>query len=237
MYQDKQTGFSPLMVAAQHRQVECVKQLLSHPACTQEAVHLVSSVTLRTVYHICAEVKQDEMTKELCQPRYLSSLLVMAPDIQGDTPLHICAQVGNAYMAKLLLDYIENNFSSREVTPHTTTTTAHRSMTNLDVNGLVPSKPSRSKIHTTNQQTRATEYVHRTLMKKNKNKYTPLHVAISYGNLNVIEKMLQYSHPSVINAFDDQMRTSLHMAAEKGETLTVLLSCLCLIKEFYRENV
>jgi ankyrin repeat protein len=214
MYQDKKTGSSSLMVAVQHRQTECVKQLLSHEACTQEAIQLVSSVTLRTVFHICAEVNHDEITTELCKPPYLSSLLVRAADLQGDTPLHICAKVGNACMSKLLLDYIKNNSSSSEVTLHSTT---HRSITNLDGNSRVPSKPATSKMHTTNHQTSTIGHIQKMLIKKNKKKYTPLHEAIYNGNLNVIQEMLHYSDLSVINAYDDQKRTSLHMAAEKGE--------------------
>jgi ankyrin len=192
MYQDKQTGNSPLMVAVQHHQIECVKELLSHKAYTQEAIQLVSPVTLRTVFHICAEVNEERITRELCQPRYLSSLLVLAADISGDTPLHICAKVGNVYMSKLLLDYINNISSSVETISHSTT---YRSMTNLD----------------------ATGHVYTILNKKNKNKHTPLHVAIYNENLNIIHEILNYSDPSVINACDDQKRTSLHMAAEKGE--------------------
>ncbi len=223
MYQDKKTGSSPLMVAVQHRQFECVKQLLDDKACTPHVIQLVSSITLRTVFHVCAEVNQDEITEILCQPKYLSTLLVLAADLQGDTPLHICAKVGNAYMTKILIDYIKNNssssFTTTEVTPHTTT---HRSMTNLDTNGRVPLKPSSTKTHITTQQSPVMGNVESMLIKKNKNKYTPLHVAIYFGNYNVIEEMIPDSTLSVINAYDDQKRTSLHMAAEKGQHFSQL---------------
>jgi ankyrin repeat protein len=237
MYQDKQTGSSPLMVAVQHRQAECVKQLLSHEACTQEVIQLVSSVTLRTVFHICAEVNQEEITKQLCQPCHLSSLVVLAADILGDTPLHICAKVDNALMSKLLLDYMKNKSPSREITA-SSTSTKYRSMTNLDANGRVPSKPVINNAHTTNQQTSPVEHIHTTLLKKNKNKYTPLHVAIYNGNLDVIQEILQYSNLRVINACDDQMRTSLHMAAEKGEkVLNCDHSVTSVHNLFYNNNV
>ncbi|CAF0779675.1 unnamed protein product [Adineta steineri] len=213
MYQDRQTGCSPLMVAVQHKQIKCVQELLSDKACTKEAIELVSSVTLRTVFHICAEVNKKEITTELCQSRYLSILLVLAADISGDTPLHICAKVGNAHMSQILLDYIKNISSPVETISNTT---QYRSMTNLDTNGQVPSKPSASKTTTTNKQMSTNKHVYKILNKKNKDKHTPLHVAIYNENLNVIHEILEYSDPSVINACDDQKRTSLHMAAEKG---------------------
>jgi ankyrin repeat protein len=222
MYQDKKTGSSPLMVAVQHRQFECVKQLLGHEACTPHVIQLVSYVTLRTVFHICAEVNQDDITKELCQTKYLSTLLVLAADLQGDTPLHICAKVGNACMTKILIDYIKRNsssFTTTEVTPHTTT---HRSMTNLDTNGRVTSKPSPTITQITTQQSPVMGNVKSMLIKKNKNKYTPLHVAIYFGNYNVIEEMIPSLTLSVINEYDDQKRTSLHMAAEKGQHFSQL---------------
>ncbi|CAF0755698.1 unnamed protein product [Adineta steineri] len=213
MYQDRQTGCSPLMVAVQHKQIKCVQELLSDKACTKEAIELVSSVTLRTVFHICAEVNKKEITTELCRSRYLSILLVLAADISGDTPLHICAKVGNAHMSQILLDYIKNIASPVETIPNTT---QYRSMTNLDANGQVPSKQSASKTTTTNKQMSTNKHVYKILNKKNKDKHTPLHVAIYNENLNVIREILKYSDPSVINACDDQKRTSLHMAAEKG---------------------
>jgi ankyrin repeat protein len=241
MYQDKKTGSSPLMVAVQHRRLECVTELLkSNVASKEEAIHLVSPVTLRTVFHICAEVKTEDITLVLCQPRYLSTLLVLAADLQGDTPLHICAKVGNAHMTKILLDYIENNSSSiyTEVIPHSAT---RRTMTNLDANGRVPSKPTPTKLHTTTQQTSNVSLLDTMLLKKNKNKYIPLHVAIYYGNFNVIETIFfhlkSFSHSNlletIINARDDQKRTSLHMAAEKGEEV---INFEIYINEFFQHE-
>ncbi|CAF3438135.1 unnamed protein product, partial [Rotaria sp. Silwood2] len=145
MYQDKKTGTSPLMVAVQHRQIECVKQLLSHEACTKEAIRLVNPFTLRSVFHICAEVNRKEITEDLCKPQYLSILSVVAADIQGDTPLHICAKVGNAIMSKILLNYIKSNSFVKEATSQSTT---YRSMTNLDADGRAPAKQLNTKIHT-----------------------------------------------------------------------------------------
>ena len=223
MYQDTKTGSSPLMVAIQHRQLECVKQLLFHKACTEHVIQLVNPISLRTVFHICAQVNQDEITNELCQPKYLSTLLVFANDLQGDTPLHICAKVGNTYMAKRLLDYIKTTSPSTsiEVTSHTTTTT-YRSMSNLDANGRVPTKSPPTKIHVTTQESPMMTNIVSMLSERNKSKYTPLHVAIYYGNFNVIQEILLYSTLNIINACDDQNRTSLHMAAEKGSNFSIL---------------
>lgn len=218
-YQDKQTGSTPLMVALQHRQIECVKELLYHQDCTSQIIHLVSPITLRTVFHICAEINQNEITELLCQPQYLSNLLVLAVDIQGDTPLHICAKVDNAHMTKILLNYIQKNSSTdntTKISPHSTTI-EHRSMTNLDANGRVPTKSFPQKmINNNNKEISQIEPIRKILMKKNKNKYTSLHVAIYNGSLNVIEEILDYVDKNMIDAFDDQKRTSLHMAAEKG---------------------
>jgi ankyrin repeat protein len=214
MYQDKQTGCSPLMVAIQHHQIECVKELLSHKDCTQEAIDLVSSVNLRTVFHICAEVNEKGITKVLCQSRYMTNLMVLGADISGDTPLHICAKVGNVYMTKILIHYIKNISTLKEIISPTPTS---RNMKNLDANSQVTSKLSSDKKTTTNKQIFASGHVYAMLNKRNKNNHTPLHVAIYNGNLNVIKEILNHSHPSVVNACDDQKRTSLHMAAEKGE--------------------
>jgi ankyrin repeat protein len=60
------------------------------------------------------------------------------------------------------------------------------------------------------------------LTKKNKGKLIPLHVAIQAGNLDVINEMLRYADPSLLNVCDDQQRTSLHMAAAKGEKVFYL---------------
>ncbi|CAF1339936.1 unnamed protein product [Rotaria sordida] len=64
-------------------------------------------------------------------------------------------------------------------------------------------------------------HAHALLTKKNKEKLTPLHVAIQAGHLDVINEMLKYADASVITTCDDQQRTSLHMAAAKGEKMTV----------------
>jgi ankyrin repeat protein len=48
---------------------------------------------------------------------------------------------------------------------------------------------------------------------------TPLHIAIHQGSLNVIEEILRYPNTEMMNAYDDQKRSSLHMAVEKGTTI------------------
>ncbi|CAF1436980.1 unnamed protein product [Adineta ricciae] len=222
MYQDKYTGSSPLMIAIQHRQIECVKELLSHKECTQNVIDLVSYITLRTAFHFCAEANEKEITKLLCQAHYMTKILVLAVDILGDTPLHICAKVGNAFMIKILLDYIKQISSSMNIISYSSTSS---NIKNLNNNNRIPLKLLSDKHSDINRQISTNEYIYTILNKKNKNKHTPLHVAIYNGNLNVIKEILKYSHQSVVNACDGQKRTSLHMAAEKGhaDILRILL--------------
>lgn len=212
MYQDKQDGFSPLMVAVKHRQLGCVEELLSHNAWTEEAFELTSPNSLLTVLHICAEVNEDKITTALMKSRRISSSLIGATDLMGNTALHICAKAGNAYMTQLLL------FPSTPVVPISKTPPPPRSMTNLDSNGRVLQMSTWSTPATVRQEVSANKHVEAMLTKKNKDKLTPLHLAIQSGKLNVIIEMLKVPNSSsIINACDDQRRTSLHMAAEKGE--------------------
>lgn len=192
MYQDKHDGFSPLMVAVQHRQLECVNELLAHKNLTQEAFELISPSSLRTVLHICAEANQDKITEALFECSHISDFLLKATDLMGNTALHICAEVGNVYMTKRLL------FHSTPVIPTTTNTACEQVLTK--------------------------KYADVMLTKKNKSKLTPLHVAIHSGKSHVINEILQVANPSkFIEQCDEQRRTSLHMAAEKGERVMSLL--------------
>lgn len=215
-YQDKQNGFSPLMVAVQHRQVQCMKELLDHESHTQEVFELRSPTSLRTVLHVCAEVNQDQITKVLFGYGHISDSLLKATDLMGNTALHVCAEVGNVCMIKRLLS------PSTPVVP-IPTTSPPRTMTNLDYSGKVPSKSSPTTT-TALGQVLAKEYVSIMLTKKNKSKLTPLHVAIHFGKFEVIKEMLEISDASdIIKQSDNQRRTSLHMAAEKGERMACLL--------------
>ncbi|CAM4771714.1 unnamed protein product [Rotaria magnacalcarata] len=214
MYRDKKTGLSPLMVAVQHRQLQCIKELLNNKYFTQEAFELVSNISFRTVLHICTKVHNKEITKSLIDSRFMSTTLAVATDVLGDTPLHTCAQVGNAYMTQLLLDYITNHNS-----PVTTCSDSLNLLTMIkrDTERRMPPESSAIRcINATSRYGSTSRHAHAILTKKNKSKLTPLHVAIQAGNLDVINEMLKYADSSVVNVFDDQKRTSLHMAAAKG---------------------
>jgi ankyrin repeat protein len=214
MHQDKQSGFSPLMVAVQHRQLKFIKELLGHNDFTSEAFELTSFISLSTVLHICAKVNQNDITEAIFDCPYMSISLAVTADIHGDTPLHICAQVGNVYMTQRLLDYMSQTISPVVPISHQPT---HRTMTDLDSNGRVPSKPSDQRtLNTSSPSTSLNHHVNKMLTKKNKSKLTPLHVAIHYGKVDVIKEMFRFVQLSMINERDDQWRTSLHMAAEKG---------------------
>lgn len=216
MYQDRKYGFSPLMVAVQHRRVQCVHQILSHKACTQKVIQLVSPITLRSVFHVCAEVNNNEITDRLCKTEYLSSLVIFAADNMGDTPLHICAKFGNAHMSKLLLAYINKQLPSKVVVPQQS---LYRTATSLDLTNRFHSKVPNEKTNNVYQHRATDENVLRILKKKNKDRYTPLHLAIYNGNQGVAEEILNHCDSSVINECDDQKRTSLHLAAGKGDLL------------------
>ncbi|CAF1020079.1 unnamed protein product [Adineta ricciae] len=215
MYQDQQSGFSPLMIAIQHRQLKCVKELLAHEDFTSDAFELISFTSLSNVLHICAKINQDEITSAIFNCPYMSVFLAVAADVHGDTPLHVCAQVGNTHMTRLLLHYMaQKNISPVVPISHHPT---YRSMTNLDSNGRPPEKPSNQKTRQIISQTSPlNNHVWAMLTKKNNSKLIPLHEAIHHGHLDVIKEMLQFVHVSMINQYDDQRRTSLHMAAEKG---------------------
>jgi ankyrin repeat protein len=73
-----------------------------------------------------------------------------------------------------------------------------------------------------NQESPMMTNIESMLSERNKSKYTPLHVAIYYGNFNVIREILSYATSNIINACDDQNHTSLHMAAEKGSDFSML---------------
>ncbi|CAF3297925.1 unnamed protein product [Rotaria socialis] len=214
MYRDKKTGLSPLMVAVQHRQLQCIKELLNNKYFTQEAFELVSNISFRTVLHICTKVHNKEITKSLIDSRFMSTTLAVATDVVGDTPLHTCAQVGNVYMTQLLLDYITNHNS-----PVTTCSDSRNLLTMIkrDTDRRMPPEASTVRcINATSRYGSTSRQAHAILTKKNKSKLTPLHVAIQAGNFDIINEMLKYADSSVVNVFDDQQRTSLHMAAAKG---------------------
>ena len=215
MYRHKLTGLSPLMVAVQHRQLQCVKELLNNKYFTQEAFELATNNSFRTVLHICTKVHNKEITKALFDSRYMSNTLSVAADIQGATPLHSCAQVGNMYMAQRLLSYIIDHRS-----PVRTFSNSPMPLTMIayDTNKRVSPESLAAKVNKgTSHYASASSHAHTMLIKRNKGKLTPLHVAIQAGNLDVINEMLKYANSSVISMCDDLQRTSLHMAAAKGK--------------------
>lgn len=210
IYRDEQSGLSPLMIAVQHRQLRCITELLNNKYFTQEAFDLVSSVSFCTVLHICAKIHHKEIAKVLFNSRFMSNTLAIAANVLGDTPLHTCAQVGNVYMTQLLLGCF----------------TGHN-LSMITSNDFKLPRPLKMINHNTARQMQlepsVIQHAHGLLIKQNKEKLTPLHVAIQAGHLNVINEMLKYADASVVNMCDDQQRTSLHMAAAKGKKGHVLL--------------
>jgi ankyrin repeat protein len=91
MHLDEQTGLSPIMIAVQHHQLECAKELLYNRYFTQKVFDLVSNVSFCTLLHICANVQHKEITKLLFNSHFMSNTLAITADELGDTPLHTCA--------------------------------------------------------------------------------------------------------------------------------------------------
>lgn len=217
IYQDKQIGLSPLMVAVQCRQVHCVQELLSNKHFTQEAFNLVNHLTFRTVLHICAKVQNVEITNALFCSRFMTKTLAVATDTLDNTPLHICAQVGNIYMTQMLLGYITNHnlilsslSKSQNFHPKINPDYNHRLLTVSSIDS------TNSTINDTSYSDLEHRYTHDMLTKTNKDNLTPLHLAVQAGKLDVLNEMLKYADSFVINRCDDQQRNSLHMAAIKG---------------------
>ena len=100
-------GLTPLAVAVKYRRFECVKALLDTGYCEENVLEMRCTQFKRTVLHICAGVQNEKITsllidqlKNFGKKRFFMD----QRDAMGDTPLHICAQIGNTDMCEKLLE-------------------------------------------------------------------------------------------------------------------------------------
>lgn len=134
-YQYEVNNFTPLMIAVKYRRVKCVEKLLQSSFCDKEVLEMSSKPMKSTVFHICAEVKNKEITKLLFDAvenaNKSKHVFVITSDIMGNTPLHICAQEDNSHMSDKIL-------SSRKylLTPHSNSEHYYDVLTTKNNDGL-----------------------------------------------------------------------------------------------------
>ena len=181
---------TPLMVAVKHRQVECVRHLLDDPFFDPIVFKSVSLDFQRTVLHLCAEFPNDKIT-DLLRAKGISNRVNLSPiDALGNTPLHICAQKKNTHMCKELLRVTESSLKNSTKTSFDSRYQAFGSNT----------MPTMLKI-------------------RNNNGVTAFHEAIENGNSKIVEVIMEMSSDRhvLIEDTNEQLRTSLHIAAWKGK--------------------
>ncbi|CAF3953607.1 unnamed protein product [Rotaria sordida] len=182
-------GFTALMVAVKYGQVECVKKLLNHQYCDKDVLEMRSVDSDRTVLHICAEVKSNQITDLLLPKAKQFALDLMPVDVMGNTPLHICVQKDNQHMIDPLLS---------------------DSSISLTVSSITQDK--------SNRRTENLGGIPKMLKIKNNNGLTAFHEAIENGHYEIVHKILMKVNYSVqlIEERDQQLRTGLHIAALKA---------------------
>ncbi|CAF2967339.1 unnamed protein product [Rotaria sp. Silwood2] len=94
--------FTPLMIAVKYRRVKCIEKLVDSEFCERKVWNKCSRELKKTVFHICAEIQDNEITGLLLDAAKKNNIDVIDSDIMGNTPLHICAQVGDIDILKLL---------------------------------------------------------------------------------------------------------------------------------------
>jgi ankyrin repeat protein len=188
--QISEDGFTPLMIAVKYRRKECVEELLKDKYCDRTILERISFDFERTVLHICAEFSNESITDALLNKAKSCALNLAPVDVMGNTPLHICAQKNNLYMCDKLLP-IHENFSD-----------------------LGSNSKSDSKRKTTNSI-----QIPEMLKIRNNNGLTALHEATQKGYDKIVERMIEaVTDPKIlIEECDEQLNTSLHMAALKGK--------------------
>lgn len=162
---------------------------------------------------IAVQYRQLECIKQLLHNKYFTQeAFDLASNVSFCTALHICAKIQDKQITQLLLNshFMSNTLAS---------TNDISGDTALHICARV------GNVYMTQLLFRFTvSYSSSLLTKKNKEKLTPFHVAAQAGHLDVINEMLMYADSSAINMSDDQQRTALHMAAEKGYTQHVSCS-------------
>ncbi|CAF4585618.1 unnamed protein product, partial [Rotaria sp. Silwood1] len=195
-------GYTALMIAVKYGQVECVDKLINHQYCDKDVLEKRSLDFNRTVLHICAEFKSYHITDLLLQKAKKIALDLAPVDVMGNTPLHVCVQKDNQYMSDRLLS-------------------------DRDMVVTVSSIPQ----GTSSRKTENEDKISKMLKIKNNNGLTAFHEAIESGHNEIVLQMLKkvIDRVQLIEEPDQQLRTSLHMAAFKGNSV--------LLKEFLQYEV
>ena len=101
-------GFTPLMIAVKYKRVKYVELLVKSPLCNREVFKKRSLCFKRTVLHICADIKDENITNLLLNKAQYIDLNVKSIDVMVNTPLHVCGKVNNIHMCKGLLSLGKN---------------------------------------------------------------------------------------------------------------------------------
>lgn len=184
--------FTPLMIAVKYQNVECVQYFLrvSHPR-TDQILRETSLDFQRTVFHICAEIPNKKITDLLLEQVKPCKIDLTLKDVMGNTPLHICVEKENQYMCDKLLQIATNSMHSG-------------------------STARSNSVRSTNNSSKLPQM----LTVRNNNGLTSFHLATEKGSYDIVRKMTEIvSNPeSLIENRDEQLRTSLHIAAFQGNS-------------------
>ncbi|CAF1215599.1 unnamed protein product, partial [Didymodactylos carnosus] len=228
-----QQNFTPILVAANKNHPRCVVILFDYLVRHQLGVAqdaFIETLTNRNIFHICAEYSRLEVLQALIAAvnkvdnehviKLMHEKLLMSGTADtGETPLHIAAKIGNPKICEELIKLeaictkkIENKYN-----------------VGIDKQSYIFHFLS-SVARVTD---RASDTVRNMIMKKNHQERSSIHQAVQYGRQDVVKYFLTMKNMNlidrgkVIKDVDSGMKTSLHLAAEKGyaEIVTLLLEC------------
>jgi ankyrin repeat protein len=182
-------GFTPLMLTVKHRRVKAVRKLLSNNFCNKEVF----------------EKRTDDGSER--------------------TVLHICAEVNENDITDVLLEKFHKLYKND-----------NKPWIMYDVMGNTPLHicAQKNNVHmcdkimqcykpNSNDSRNESSEGWTLWTMKNHDKWTALHEAIQHGHFDIVEKMCKLmNHKAfreVAAIVDEDLRTSLHMAAEKGQLM------------------
>ncbi|CAF4910576.1 unnamed protein product, partial [Rotaria sp. Silwood1] len=141
------------------------------------------------------------------------------------TVFHICAETKVNGITDLLLNAAEKHqYSNLLLSDIMGDTPLHicARVNNIDMaNGLLPPVLQYFSKSVSSSKTNSSEALQTALAKKNNNGLTAFHEAVEYGREEIVKRMLELSDDpkKLIHEIDQQLRTSLHMAALRGEDI------------------
>lgn len=195
--QDSQDGFTPLMIAVKYQREECVKLLLNAIDSRNDTIFKMSSFDFeRTVLHICAEYSDESITDDPSKEvkSITDHLLEKAKLCKTDlAPVDVMRNTPLHICAQKHNLYMCNKLLS------------------------IPENYSKTESYSIP--------IPRLLKIRNNDGLTAFHVATEHGHYKIVERMIQaVSEPKMlIEECDQQLRTSLHIAALKGKFFQVRL--------------